>query len=484
MNKHCGICFVALLIVPGIQSPALFADTQLTFNEVNHQLDNNLNFSPDGNWLAYDTRASSGGIRNTLTLEKVNINTKQIVVIHQTDNPIVDLGPGTAAVSYFPTGDKVIAIHGPATSTGLKYEGYRRFGAIFDPTDGTAPIVIADARDVTFPYTPGALRGGTHRHEPTGDGQWVGFTYNDQVMALAPNNTDLRTIGITKLGMPVAVDHDVAGENHDGTGFSVLLVKVKAQSLVTPDTEEIFQASDDSFVGDNGYMTPGGTMQRARAFIGKTRRTLPDLSVVTRNELFVVDIPADITVPGPDGPLEGTATTFPMPPAGTVQRMLTHSDSDVGDIVRSSKDGSRIAFSKLDAGGVRQIFLQSPLATLSDDPIQATFLPGGSTKPWWHPSGDYLISISANSIFSTNVIPGHPNFGKSVMLTAPTPGASPDALVVSPDGSLIAFNRRINGFNQVFVTAFFVPEPSTLVLVAFGMFGAFANIRRPRTESV
>ena len=481
MNKHFAICFGILLIGFGIPLPASFADTQLTFNGVNHQLDNNLNFSPDGNWLAYDTRAAAGGIRNTLTLEKVKISTGEIVVINQALNPIVDLGPGMGAVSYFPTGDRVIAIYGPATSTGLKYEGFRRFGAIFDPTDGTAPIVAADARDVTFPFTPGALRGGSHRHEPSGDEQWIGFTYNDQIMAGL--GKDLRTIGVIKMGVPVNVDSDPAGENHNGIGFSVLLVKVKPQNEVTPDTEEIFQASDDSFVGDNGYMTPGGTMQRARAFVGRTRRTLPDLSVVVRNELFVVDIPTDITIPGPDGPLEGTAITFPMPPAGTVQRMLTRSDSDVGDIVRSSKDGSRIAFSKLDAGGVRQIFLQSPLATLSDAPVQATFLPGVSTKPWWHPSGDYLLSISANSIFSTNVIPGHPDFGKSLMLTAPTPAAPPDALVVSPDGNLIAFNRRINGFNQIFVTTFFVPEPSTFVLAAFGVLGTFACLRQSRSYS-
>lgn len=472
-----GIVFLSLVIT----SVSRAVEVQLTFDDDrNHQLDNNLNFSPDDQWLAYDTRAFSGGIRNTLTLEKVNVNTKQIVVIHSATDPITDQGPGMGAVSYFPNSDTVIAIHGPETSTGLTYEGTRRYGAMFSPTDGTANLVAADARDVTFPFTPGAMRGGTHRHEPSGDGQWVGFTYNDQIMAGI--GKDLRTIGIMKLNSPVTVDADPLGENHDGTAFSVLLVKVKPQNEVLPDTEEIFQASDDSFVGENGYLKPDNTLQRARAFVGRTRRTLPGGSVVTRNELFVVDIPNDITVPGPDGPLEGTATTFPMPPAGTVQRMLTLSDSDVGEIVRSSNDGSRIAFSKLAPSGERQIYLISPLG---GDPVQATFLPGGSYKPWWHPSGDYLVSISNNAIWGTNVIPGDPNFGQSWMITQPTPEAPPDALVVSHDGNLIAFNRQLDmgrpdgrKVNQIFVVGFFVPEPSALVLVGIGVCGLSRMRRR------
>lgn len=481
MKKLVAIGLGTVFLSLAISSASRAVEIQLTFDaDRNHQLDNNLNFSPDDQWLAYDTRAFSGGIRNTLTLEKVNVNTQQIVVIRSATNPITDKGPGMGAVSYFPNSDTVIAIHGPETSTGLTYEGYRRYGAMFSPTDGTASLVAADARDVTFPLTPGAMRGGTHRHEPSGDGQWVGFTYNDQIMAGL--GKDLRTIGIMKLNSPVDVDEDPLGENHDGTAFSVLLVKVKPQNEVLPDTEEISQASDDSFVGDNGYLTPGGTMQRARAFVGRTRRTLPNGTVVNRNELFVVDIPTDITVPGPDGPLEGTATTFPMPPAGTVQRMLTMSDSDVGEIVRSSKDGSRIAFSKVAPNGERQIFLTSPLG---GDPVQATFLPGGSYKPWWHPSGDYLLSIANNSIWGTNVIPGDPNFGQSWMITQPTPAAPPDALVVSHSGNLIAFNRQLDmgrsdgrKVNQIFVVDFFVPEPSALILVGIGLCGLAGRMRR------
>ncbi len=33
-----------------------------------------------------------------------------------------------------------------------------------------------------FHILPGALRGGTHRHEWSGDGKWIGFTYNDAIL--------------------------------------------------------------------------------------------------------------------------------------------------------------------------------------------------------------------------------------------------------------------------------------------------------------
>jgi hypothetical protein len=119
------------------------------------------------------------------------------------------------------------------------------------------------------------------------------------------------------------------------------------------------------------------------------------------------------------------------------------------------------------------------VSPLGGDPVQATFLEGGTYKPWWHAAGNFLISISAGSIYATNVMEGDPDFGKSLMLTEPTPDAPPDAIVFSPDGDLIGFNRTLDGVRQVFV-ATFVPESSTFVLAALAMFGAIACIRRPR----
>jgi hypothetical protein len=439
------VSFIVLLAAPAALS--WWEETQLTFDtDRNHQLDNNLNWSPDCNWVAYDTRAFSGGIGNTLTLEKVNVHTQEIVTIYTAGNPdpTNGFGPGAAAVSFFPTGDTVIAIRG---IDDVQYAGTARFGAMVSPTDGNVPssdYVIADARDVNEPFTPGALRGGTHRHEPSGDGQWIGFTYNDQIMAGL--NKNLRTIGVTKLGTPVDVE-DALG-NQDGVGFTVLVAKVIPQAEIVPGSDDIFQASEDSWVGEKGYQKEDGAWQRARAFIGKTVTS----TGAVRNEVYVADIPEDVNVAGPDGPLEGTATTFPMPPLGTVQRRLTWSDSDCGGIIRCSLDGTRIAFTR---GG--QIHLISPLG---GDPVQATSLSGGASKPWWDPSGDYLYCVSDNSIWRTNVIEGDEHFGESERITDPAlyPGRSPDALCVAPNGKWVAFNRSLAredgvSVNQIFIAA-------------------------------
>ena len=439
------VFFVVLLAAP--TTFAWWEETQLTFDtDRNHQLDNNLNWSPDCRWITYDTRAFSGGIGNTLTLEKVDILSQEVVTIYTAPNPnpTNGFGPGTAAVSYFPTGDTVIAIRG---IDGVQYGKTARCGAMVGPTDGAVDsfdFVVSDARDVTEPFTPGALRGGTHRHEPSGDGQWIGLTYNDQIMAGL--GKDLRTVGVTKLDIPVEVDEALG--NQDGIGFTVLVVKVTPQAEIVRGSDEIYQASDDSWVGEKGYQKEDGTWQRARAFIGRTVTS----TGATRKEVYIVDIPEDITVAGPDGPLEGTATSFPMPPLGTVQRRLTWSDSDCGGIVRCSLDGSRIAFTH---GG--QIHLISPLG---GDPVQATSLSSSATKPWWDPSGDYLYCVSDNSIWRTNVIEGYPQFGESERITDPDlyPGRAPDALCVAPNGQWIAFNRKPNGsVNQIFIAPISLP---------------------------
>jgi hypothetical protein len=175
-----------------------------------------------------------------------------------------------------------------------------------------------------------------------------------------------------------------------------------------------------------------------------------------RNEVYLVDIPEDITVAGPEGPLEGTATTFPMPPLGTVQRRLTRSDSDCGGIIRCSLDGARIAFTR--AG---QIHLVSPLGGAA---VQATSLAGGASNPWWDPSGDYIYCVSDNSIWRTDVISGDAHFGQSQRITDPTlyPGRAPSALCVAPNGQWIAFNRSLDrgdgvSVNQIFIATLPLP---------------------------
>ena len=278
------ILITAFLLISCATSEKI--EVQLTFDtNKNHDLDNNDNFSPDDRWLVYDTRTEIGGIGECRTIEKVNVKTGEIVVLYETQNA-GEYGPGVGAVSYSHTENKAVFIHGLLNCNAERpYAQWRRTGVIVDESQPGKPIFM-DARDVTSPFTPGALRGGTHRHEWSGDGQWIGFTYNDAIMKALEDRTgehwNLRTIGVSKRIRTVKVDHDPAGENNSGEWFSVLVVKVVPNPK--PESDEISHAADDSWVGMRGYRKPDGTWQRARAFLGTVRNTKGE----SVKEVFVV----------------------------------------------------------------------------------------------------------------------------------------------------------------------------------------------------
>lgn len=105
--------------------------------------------------------------------------------------------------------------------------------------------------------------------------------------------------------------------------------------------------------------------------------------------MFVMDIPNDIAVPGPESLLEGTRTSFPMPPKGTLQRRLTH-----------TKSGCR---------------------------------------------GD----VQFNRLYLTHVEEGTPDFGKSFPITKTDP-IPPSNVVWSHKGNIIAFNLPLDKQWQIF----------------------------------
>ena len=433
---------IGLMLLGGCSTHENFKqEIQLTNDSsTNHDLDKNDNFSPDGNWLVYDTRTGVGGIGGSPSVERVNIETgEKQVIFGVPDNK--DYGPGAGAASYHPTDNKVIFIHGlPICTPENPYQQWRRTGVITYDNNPNVPILM-DARDVTYPYTPGALRGGTHRHEWSRDGQWVGYTYNDAIMKKLEDSTgvkwNLRTIAVSNQRHKVSVDIDAAGENVPGTWFSAVVVRVVPNPI--PGSDEISNAASDSWIGMPGYPKPDGTKQVARAFIGK---------VINKNgnpvdELFVVDIPDSINVAGEFGPLEGTPTTAMMPPKGTVQRRITHTAESkypgCGGVVRSSPDGTMISFLAQDKNGIRQIFTVSPLG---GEPVQvtehATNVQGGMR---WSKDNSHIAYIWDNSIVITEIskLPFEQRFKR---ITAKSADEFSN-LVWSNDEKTMAYNKRV-----------------------------------------
>ncbi|MCF0072092.1 DUF3748 domain-containing protein [Dyadobacter sp. CY261] len=431
------------------------AEKQITHDlTYHHDLDNNDNFSPDGKWLVYDTRTDDGGIAESARIERVNVETGEKQVLFGIRNNAV-WGPGAGAVSYSPKQNAVVFIHGLSNSTRENpYQQWRRTGVIIDDTHPNVPIYM-DARDITPPYTPGALRGGTHRHEWSGDGQWIGFTYNDAILKALEDSTgqkrNLRTIGVSKKIRAVKVDENV--ENVSGEWFSALVVQVVPNPALGSD--EISQANSDSWVGLNGYAGQNGKQQIARAFLGTVR----DRNGTEVPEVFIVDIPEDITQRGPLGPLEGTDTDFPMPPKGTIQRRLTFTADTphpgCSGIVRSSPDGSKLAFLAKDRSGITQIFTISPHGGTTTQVTEHTSDVKGNLR--WHPDGKHIAYIFEGGIMLCDA--GEGLFKERVQTLIKASANVPGNLVWSPNGKMLAFNRLIKNeigkaTQQVFVLRF------------------------------
>src|SRR5690606_14308950 len=203
-------------------------EIQLTDEPAGHMLHNSQVFSKDGKWIVYDTRNHDTQIARTGTIEMVHVDTKETRVLYRTENQTA-YGPGVGAATCSPAADRVLFIHGIRNADASRPYGVtRRTGVAIDVDHPGEPIFM-DARDITPPFTEGALRGGTHAHSWSGDGKWISFTYNDYVMErLAKTDTtvqDLRTVGIM-VPRHVEVDEDNTLENNSGTYFSVVVTDV------------------------------------------------------------------------------------------------------------------------------------------------------------------------------------------------------------------------------------------------------------------
>ncbi|MBB5282875.1 hypothetical protein HNQ92_000996 [Rhabdobacter roseus] len=406
----------------------------------NHDLDNNDNFSPDNQWLVYDTRTHAGGIAASSRIERVRVPSGEKEVLYELPHN-QDWGPGAGAVSYCPTRPEVAFIHGlPSVTASNPYQQWRRLGAIVqDERPGQATFL--DARHVVPHFTPGALRGGTHRHEWSHDGQWIGYTYNDALMEALERTTgqphNLRTIGVSKRGKAVQVPDTATGENYPGAWYSVLVVRVVPQPQ--PGSDEISRAASDSWVGQQGYLKPDGTRQIARAFLG----TVKDKQGKDVNEVFVVDIPEEIDQPGEYGPLEGTSTQLPMPPKGTSQRRLTRTADTqypgCSGIVRSSADGSQLAYLARDQAGIQQLFVISPTGGTSRQLTRHSSDVQGYFR--WHPDGQRLAYVWDGSIVLCALETTSDDASAQRLTSASQPG--PTNLVWAHDGQTLAYNRYV-----------------------------------------
>jgi hypothetical protein len=431
-------------------------EVQLTYGEKGHFLHIQNAFSPNNEWLVYDTRNDETHISRTSSIEMVNANTKEVVFLYNTQNQTA-FGPGVGGVSFNPKKNQVIFIHGLQNCDAEKPYGFSRRTGVSIKTEFPQKPIFLDARDITVPYTPGALRGGTHAHTWSRDGEWVTFTYNDYIMSTLAENPnsgvkDLRMIGVMAPLSPVKVDKDETGENNDGDMFSVVVTEVFENPEIGSD--QIDRAYCDSWIGLDGYTKLNGNKQkRAIAFLGDTRDSIGN----KLTEVYVIDIPEDVTKAEEGKPLEGSSKTRPLPPAGTVQRRLTFTENrkypgvqGPFHFVKSLPDGSMIFFMMKDDNGIVQVYAantikgsvkqitnnKSSIETSFDLSFDGKFLAYGIHEDIW-------ITIISNGI--TQVIPSKLDINATEL----------GSINWSHDGKNIAYKRKViekdTSYFQVFV---------------------------------
>ncbi|HRP55967.1 DUF3748 domain-containing protein [Agriterribacter sp.] len=430
-----------------------FTEMQLTHDSYGHFLNSTQVFSPDDEWIVYDTRNDDGGIGVTGSIEMVNAKTGEIRPLYRTQNQ-TQYGPGVGAATFSPVDQTVLFIHGIRNASQNNPYGFTRRTGVAIHTGKPFEPVFMDARNIIPPFTPGALRGGTHAHTWSGDGQWISFTYNDYVMEQLsktdPAVKDLRTIAVM-MPKKVTVPGDGTMENNNGEYFSAVVAKVTENPK--PGSDEIEKAFDEGWIGKKGYQKPDGSWQhRAIAFQGNVR----DEKNEPVAEVFVADIPDDITRPSPGSPLEGTASTRPNIPQEVLQRRITYTQHGIQGPrhwLRTTFDGTLILFMAKDAKGIVQVFGVSPNGGAISQITFNDFSIRGPVNI--SPDDAYVSYIADNSVYVTGI--------KNHLSERLTPRRSDEdapfgAAIWSNNGEALAFNRRVKKGAQKYIQIFLLKK--------------------------
>ncbi len=445
---------IAWLPAPGQSGDVLLrmapTETQLTHGAKGHMLNNAQVFSPDDSWIVYDTRNLDTQLGQTCCIEMVHVATGETRLLYQVPNQ-TEYGPGVGAATFCPTKPAVLFLHGLRNaSVQQPYAMTRRTGVLVNINQPRKPRFL-DGRNTVSPFTPGALRGGTHAHQWSADGELVSFTYNDAVLEQLSHTDsskrDLRTVGVMAPIHRVSVGNSNDADTFDGEWFASVIATVTEQPK--PGSDDIDKAFDETWIGSNGYQkTDGGRQKRALAFQGNVRNGANQ----TITQVFVLDLPDDLTNPAPNQPLEGTTTTRPNPPAGMKQRRVTFIERGIEGPrhwLRTTPDGTLIGFLAKDPAGLIQLFGVAPTGGAVR---QLTYQPFPIQTPFnFSPDGQRIAYAADNSVFITDV-----KTGKSQRMTSrSSDDARPiNGVIWSNKGDRVVYNRYVNSSQGRYIQIF------------------------------
>ncbi len=414
---------MSLLSIASMASAAA-GERVLTATPSGHMMNHRQCFSPDGRYIYFDSRNDETLLAESAAIGRVNVESGEEEIVYRIPGN-AKYGPGCGAVTCSPASGRLAFIHGLANaSPELPYAVFRRFGGSVSPL---GKLVHLDARDISAPYTPGSLRGGTHAHHWSPDGSRISFTYNDALVSAGAEQ--LRTVGVMQVENPVDVIDPAADDEFSGTCFTVTIAKVTLAPK--PGSDEMFRAFDEGWI-DNKRI----------AF----QANLLTLDGRTITEIFLATLPDDLThVTMPAGPAD-----YPDPPAGIVIKRLTHTDRDPDPGVNGPRQwlqpqpgGGTIAFLDTDANGIVQIHTL-PVAGGTAEVLTHFKQSVGATYSW-SPDGKRLACESGGRIYLVDVATGDAR-----ALTEPCEDDRRPrfSVVFSPDGKTVAYNRMLPAGND------------------------------------
>ncbi len=424
-------------------------EIQITHGEIGHTLNTGQVFSANNEWVVFDHRNSDGDIKITGSIGVVNLKTDKEKTIYTVPNQ-TQYGPGVGAASFSPKKNRVIFIHGIRNADVERpYDFTRRTGVAIDLENPEQPIFM-DARNIEQPFTIGALRGGTHAHSWSADGSMISYTYNDYVMEQLANINaqvkDLRTIGLM-FPKKVQVPNAANVENNNGEMFAVLAATVTENPK--PGSNEIDKAFDECWIGKDGYLKVDGSRQhKALAYQGNVR----DEQGNTITEIFVADIPDDLSTTIFEESIAGTEYTRPAVPQNIGQRRITFTEKGVKGPrhwLRSNADGSLIFFLSEDEKSLVQAFAVSPNGGAIQQITRNEF---SITSPInISLDGLYLSYIADQSVFITEIANGN---SQRLTKKYSAPEQLNGAVVWSNDSNTLAFNRYVKSDKGFFLQIF------------------------------
>ncbi|EKT60994.1 DUF3748 domain-containing protein [Providencia sneebia] len=421
-----------------------YKERQITHDKRCHQLTNINVWTPDSLWLVYDVRPNGSSFTG-LTIEKIHVNNGSQCEIYRANNG-AHVGVVTVSTENPP---RYAFIQGPEyPDEQWQYDFHHRRGVyVSDDALGIAHPI--DAMRITPPFIAGALRGGTHVHVFSPDSKWLSFTYNDHVLHEKDIRLDQRNVAIA---VPIkSVDIEPKGHEREYSGDYFCCVITQTFLFPKIGSDEISRAYEEGWVGHDGYIKQNGERQkRAITFMGDTHGANNEIIP----EVYLVDLPEieDEFMLSGEYPVEGTSSKMPFPPKNIQQRRLTYTHNrkypglakQPRHWLRTSPDGSAIACLMKDDNGIVQLYLVKTCTgtlkqvTYSDNSIQSAFS--------WDSQGQHISFICDNSVMLCNI-----ETGKTERLTirSDLPPVA-DAVVFSPDDSLVAFMRDIDGFRQIY----------------------------------